>query len=143
MHSPPRPHRERPATLAVTGAGCVLTGNTLVISGSAGTCSLTATSPGGNGYAATKATFTLVLGAGGQTANLALPNSGRVNKGRTITLAAPGQDTTNVGQVIDWNVISGAKSCKLLYPADGSAKLKKVKKGTLVHHGSISSGTMT
>lgn len=124
------------AKLSVTGAGCALSGNTLVISGTSGSCTLTATSPGGNGYAGTTANFALVIGAGGQTANLALPNSGRVKKGRTITLAAPGQDTTNAGQVIDWNVISGAKSCKLLYPADGSVKMKKVKKGTCVVAGS-------
>lgn len=122
--------------LSVTGAGCTLAGATLTITGTSGTCTLAAASPGGNGYAATTANFVLNIGGAGQTANLALPNSGRVARGRTITLAAPGQDTTNAGQVITWKVIGGAGACKLLYPADGSVKLRKVRRGTCTVAGS-------
>jgi len=123
-------------SLSVTGAGCTLVGTTLTITGNSGTCTLTVASPGGNGYAATNANVTLNIGGAGQTANLALPNSGRVARGRTITLAAPGQDTTNAGQVITWKVIAGAGTCKLAYPADGSVKLKKVRRGTCTVAGS-------
>lgn len=123
-------------TLAVTGAGCALSGTTLVISGGSGSCTLTAQSAGGNGYAATTATFQLNLGAAGQTATLALPNSGKVKKGRTIVLARPGQDTTNAGAVISWSVLSGKDKCALIYPADGSVKLKKKKAGACTVAGS-------
>lgn len=116
--------------LSVSGGGCSLSGTTLVISGNSGTCTLTAASPGGNGYAAATANFTLNIGGGGQTANLVLPASGRLARGRTITLAGPGQDTTNAGQLITWKIIAGARSCKLAYPADGSVRLKKVRRGT-------------
>lgn len=119
-----------PVTLAVAGAGCTLTGTTLVVAGTSGTCTLTAASAGGNGYSPATATYALAIGAGGQTANLAIPNSGKIKKGRTITLATPAQGTTSAGQAIEWSVVSGKPRCKISYPANGAVKMKKTKNGS-------------
>jgi hypothetical protein len=96
-----------------------------------GTCTVTASSPGGNGYAPTTASVTAKLVPGTQTAKLAAPASGNVNVGKTLTLAKSNQGKTNAKQTISWKITSGKGSiCNLSFPSDGSVKLKMLKKGT-------------
>lgn len=118
-----------PVTLAVSGSPCSLAGTVLTVSGASGACTLTASSPGGHGYAPATNTYTLNIGQSGQTAALAAPNSQNIRKGRVITLATPRQGTTNAGEEIEWSVTAGANRCRLIYPASGAVRLKKVRAG--------------
>jgi hypothetical protein len=115
-------------TLTETGP-CQVSGLTLVVDTGNGQCNLTASSPGGNGYAPVQQGYTVLTVPGTQTAALAAPNSGRVNKGRTLTLEKASQGTTNAGQNITWKITKGKKICKLTFPKNGSVKLKIKKKG--------------
>lgn len=116
------------ATFTETGP-CTITSNTFSVSQGNGSCRVTATSPGGNGYGPATAVVTVNLVPGDQTAKLAWPKSGNVNVGKTITLEKSNQGKTNIGKPITWKVTSGTSICKLSYPSDGSVKLKVAKKG--------------
>ena len=85
-----------PVTLKNTGP-CNNTGLTLTIDTGSGTCSLVATSPGGNGFGAVSQGYTVNMVPGQQTANIVAPQSGRVNVGRTLTLEGAGASDTNAG----------------------------------------------
>ena len=118
-----------PVTLTETGP-CQINGLTITVPAGGGQCNIQAKSPGGNGYAPVTYGFTVNAGLGQQTATIAAPLSGKVNKGRTIILEAPGQSDTNAGQNINWSITKGKGSvCKLVYPNDGSVNLKMSGKG--------------
>lgn len=116
-------------TLAETGP-CQVSGLTLVVDASNATCNLTASSPGGNGYAPVKYGYTVSTGLGTQTAILAAPASGRVNVGKVLTMETPQQGDTNAGQNIVWRITKGKnKICKLGFPSSGAVTLKIIKRG--------------
>jgi hypothetical protein len=108
---------------------CSISSNTFTVSQGNGSCRVTATSPGGNGYGPATAVVTVNLVPGNQTAKLAWPKSGNINVGKTITLAKSSQGKTNAGKPISWKVTSGSSICKLSFPSSGAVKLKVVKKG--------------
>ncbi len=117
-------------TFSETGP-CTLTSSTFSANQGNGTCRITASSPGGNGYGPVTDTVIANLVPGTQTAKLAAPASGNVNVGKTVTLEKPNQGKTNAKQTISWKITSGKGSiCNLSFPSDGSVKLKIVKKGT-------------
>ena len=118
-----------PVTFTETGP-CSITGNAFTVSQGNGSCQVTATSPGGNGYGPATASATINLVPGNQTAKLAAPKSGNVNVGKTITLEKPSQGKTNAGQPITWKVTKGTSVCTLKFPSNGSVKLKVNKKGS-------------
>jgi hypothetical protein len=110
---------------------CSVSGLTITVNTGSGQCNMTAYSPGGNGYAAVQYGYTITLIPGNQTATIAAPQSGPVNKGRTLTLESPAQVDTNAGQNITWKITKGKnKVCKLKFPNSGAVKLKMLKKGT-------------
>ncbi len=116
-------------TLNDTGP-CQSPGLSLVVNQGTGNCTLTAVSPGGNGYGPVTQTYYVTLVPGTQTAALAAPQSGRVNKGKTVTLETPSQGATNAGQTITWRITAGKGSvCSLTFPSSGAVTLKMKKKG--------------
>ena len=115
-------------TLKDTGP-CQTAGLTITVPTGSGQCILTASSPGGNGFAAVNQQYTVNLIPGQQTATIAAPQSGKLTKGRTYVLEGPGQSDTNAGQNINWKVTNGKNVCKLSFPSDGSVAFKMVKKG--------------
>jgi len=109
---------------------CSVSGLTLVVPVGSGQCNITSYSPGGNGYAAVQYGYTVIAIPGTQTATIAAPQSGEVNKGRTLTMESPAQVDTNAGQNITWKITKGKnKICKLKFPSSGAVKLKMLKKG--------------
>jgi len=117
-----------PLTYTETGP-CSLTNGTFTVTQGNGQCRVTASSPGGNGYAPTTDTVTANLIPGTQTAKLAAPASGNVNVGKTLTLEKKSQGKTNAGQTISWKITKGTSHCKLSFPSNGSVKLKITAKG--------------
>jgi len=115
-------------TLTETGA-CQVSGLTLVVDTGNAQCNLTASSPGGNGYAPVQQGYTVITIPGNQTATLAAPNSGSFNKGRTIRLQNPSQGQTNAGRNISWRVTSGSNRCRIAYPSSGAVNLRLNKTG--------------
>jgi len=118
-----------PATLSITGAGCVLAGTTITVTGTSGSCTLNAKTAGGNGFSPGNTNFVLALTNGVQTARLAAPSSRKLSKGQTITLATPSQGETNAGEQITWAITQGRSNCRLLFPASGATRLKKTANG--------------
>lgn len=120
-----------PVTLAITGP-CIVTGLNLQVNQGNGQCNMTASSPGGNGYAPVTYGYTIPLVPGIQTADISAPPSGRFKVGRVLVLESPGKTDTNAGQNIGWKVQKkgqGRKHCKLLYPDNGSVTLRIKGKG--------------
>ncbi len=117
-----------PVTLTEPGP-CALSGMTLTATQGSGQCRLTATSIGGNGYAKTIVVYTVNLVPGTQTPVATIPSSRRVNRNSTLTLAPANRNRTNAGQAMTWRVTSGARSCQLTFPANGSVRLRAVRNG--------------
>lgn len=120
------------ATLADSGP-CNLQGNTLTIdTGNGSQCILTASSPGGPGYAPISQSYTILTASGTQTARFAAPASGStLQRGRTVRLATPAQDQTNAGQVITWRVLNNSRNvCTLRFRANGAVNLQAKARGT-------------
>jgi len=119
-------------TLADSGP-CNLQGSTLTIDTGAGSqCILTASSPGGPGYAPISQSYTILTASGAQTARFAAPASGStLQRGRTVRLATPAQDQTNAGQVITWRVLNNSRNvCTLRFRANGAVNLQAKSRGT-------------
>jgi hypothetical protein len=75
--------------------------------------------------------YTINLIPGVQQADITAPQSGSFKVGRVLLMESPGKADTNAGQNITWNVKKpGKKTCKLLYPNNGSVTLRIVKKGS-------------
>ncbi len=112
--------------LSVVGP-CALAGNILTVRGVGGSCALTASTAGGNGYAAATQKYTVQTGTGAQTARILAPPTGYYAKGRFLRLARL-DAVTNVNQPIKWRVISGKSNCRIV--ASGLYyKVKLVKRG--------------
>ena len=122
-----------PVSLQVTQP-CTLNGTTLSVLGVGAPCTLTATTPGGNGFAPGNQSWTVVQGAGTQTAGISPTPSGRYRKGASLELA-PVAARTNLGKPVAWKVISGKASCKVARVA-GQWKVKLTAKGTCTVVGS-------
>lgn len=101
--------------------------STFSVQGVGGNCNVTATTPGGNGYAPGKLVFTISTTTGAQTANIAAPKSGTYKVGKVLMLAQPGT-VTNLNQPITWKVTKGGSVCKLT-KAKGASKLKLAARG--------------
>lgn len=124
------------ATVAEAGP-CQLAGNTLIVNQGNGQCRVTVSSPGAGSFSANSVQFTLNLVPGQQSATVAAPASGRVNKGKSLTLESAAQGDTNAGQNIVWKITKGKnKVCKLTFPSSGAVKLKIVGKGYCTVKGS-------
>jgi hypothetical protein len=108
--------------LSVAGPCSLTSGVILKANSGNGTCSLTATSAGGNGYAATSAKYAIDLALRTQTASISAPKSGKVTKGSTLTLAKSGVKT-NAGKPVSWKVTSGSSACKIS-TSSGKVKVK-------------------
>jgi len=124
------------AASLTSNGGCSISGLTLTTPASSATCSVTAVSPGGNGYAGTTQTYTVTVAGGStvQDADLSWPNNRRIARGRAVTLAAPGEGVTNAGQPVSFRITTaaGRRACSLTYPANGSVVLRKRTTGTCV-----------
>ena len=117
-----------PLTFSETGP-CSLTNSTFKVTQGNGQCRISASSPGGNGYAPVTDTVIANLIPGTQTAKLAAPASGDINVGKTVTLEKKKQGKTNAGQTISWKITKGSSRCKLSFPSNGTVKLKITAKG--------------
>ena len=117
-----------PVSIAVVGP-CAYNQatNTFTVQGVGGNCTVTATTPGGNGFAAGRLAFSVSTSTGAQTAAVSAPKSGTYKKGKTLTMAKAGT-VTNVNKPISWKVTSGASSCKIV-KSKGAVQLKLVKSG--------------
>jgi len=126
--------------VTLTDSGpCTTPGLSVVTPASTASCILSFVSAGGNGYAPVTQNYNVTVGLGQQTANIAAPQSGRVNVGRTLILASAGQ-YTNAGSYISWKITTSRSICKLGFPpgigASGPVTLKIKKKGTCTVVGS-------
>jgi hypothetical protein len=115
-----------PVALAVAGP-CSLNGNVLHVNGVGGTCQVTASTAGGNGYAPTSLQYNVQTTAGAQTATVQAPKSGSYKKGSKLKLAKTNA-VTNLNQPIKWKVTKGGSHCKVIKDS-GWYKLNLVKKG--------------
>ena len=113
--------------LSIAGP-CSLNGTVLHVNGVGGTCTLTASTAGGNGYAPVTVKYTVQTGTGSQTARIAAPPSGSYSRGSKLRLSRL-TAVTNVNQPVRWKVTKGRANCKVV--ASGAFyKLKLVKRGT-------------
>ncbi len=114
-------------TLA-TAAPCTLSGNVITVNQGSGSCTLTATSNGGNGYGMVTQAYPINVDPGVQTAKLSAPKSGKINTGKVVLLQKDGV-RTNANRSIVWRVTSGSSVCKLIFPSNGNVQLQGVKNG--------------
>jgi len=113
--------------LSVVGP-CTLNGNVLHVNGVGGACALTASTAGGNGYAAASQKYTVQTGTGAQTAKIVAPPTGYYARGRMLRLSRL-DAVTNINQAIRWRVTPASKTkCRIV----ASGLYYKVK---LVKHG--------
>jgi hypothetical protein len=125
-----------PVTMRNNGA-CTNSGLTISIVTGSGTCTLSASSPGGNGYGPVTQNYVVNQVPGQQTAIVAAPLSGKLKVGRVYVLESPSERDTNAGQNISWKITKGKNSvCSLVYPNSGSVNLRIKKKGTCQVKGS-------
>jgi hypothetical protein len=117
-----------PVTLTAPGP-CGINGNTLTVPVGNGTCRLVANSPGGNGFGAAQATYSITLVPGTQRPRGTIPASGNIRRNTTITLATRANNVTNAGQRMKWSVTSGANRCQLQYPSNGNVRLRARSNG--------------
>ena len=117
----------KPVSLTVDGP-CSIDGTTLHVNGVGGTCVLTASTGGGDGYSPASVSFNIVTAAGVQVATISAPESGRYKVGETLTLGRA-NTKTNIGQQITWKVTVGKKLCKVVRKG-AKYKLELRKKGT-------------
>ncbi len=118
-----------PLTYTSTGP-CTISAGSFSANSGTGTCLVTASSPGGNGFGPVSNSVTVNLQPGNQTAKLAAPASGKVNVGKTVTLQSASQGKTNIGKPISWKITKGKGSvCSLTFPSSGAVKLKIKAKG--------------
>jgi hypothetical protein len=110
-------------TLSDTGP-CTIAGLSISAAQGNGGCILTASTPGGNGYAPGSKQYTIVLVPGTQAPRVQPPTSGRIKLGKRFTLEGPGNNDTNAGQNMSWRVTSGRANCRLLFPANGAVRLR-------------------
>ena len=122
-----------PVNLTVTNP-CSLSGTTVNVLGVGAPCTLTATTPGGNGFAPGNQTWTIVQGVGTQTAAISPPRPGVYKRGATLTLAKVSAKT-NIGKPITWKVTSGKSVCSVT-KSKGSWRVKLAKKGGCTVRGS-------
>ncbi len=119
------------APVSLTAPGpCTISGTTLTITAGNGQCRLVANSPGGNGYGAATATYTINLVPGTQSPRATVRASGQISRGTTITLATRANNVTNAGQRMSWSIQSGRNFCQLRYPSNGSVRLRAVRNGS-------------
>lgn len=117
------------ATISDTGP-CNISGMSLTADQGSGGCILTASSPGGNGYAPSSQSYTIQLIPGNQALTFQPRASGPVNRGRTIRLEARGGSDTTAGEPLKWRVVRGANVCQLRFQANGGVTLRTVRNGT-------------
>ncbi len=112
------------ATVSLAVAGpCSLGNNVLTIDAGANTCTLTAVSPGGNGFGPATQNYGIVLTPGMQQADLQAPPSGSVARRSSFVLGPAGQ-TTNLGKPLRWSVAGGETSVCGIVSAGGNVRLK-------------------
>ncbi|MUH46903.1 MAG: hypothetical protein F2793_10375, partial [Actinobacteria bacterium] len=116
-----------PVQLAESGP-CMLAGNRLTARSGSGSCTVTALTRSGNGFSGAANTYRVLLTPGWQTARLAAPASGVVNRGAVVKLGKPNLRTT-AGQLVTWKVTAGKAQCAVVFTSDGTAKLKARKRG--------------
>lgn len=121
--------------LSSTGPCSLTNGAVLKANSGNGTCTLTAATAGGNGYAASTSKYTIDLALRTQTASVSAPKSGKVTKGSTLTLAKSGLKT-NAGKPVSWKVTSGSSACKI---STSSGKVKVKVSGKCTVKGSAAS----
>jgi len=118
-----------PVTLTASGQ-CTVNGVVLTANSGSGSCTLTATTPGGRGYSAGSASYPISLVPGTQTAAIKAANSGRINKKAKVTLGASGL-TTNAGQVVSWKVPKKSRSVCSIITEGNNVKVRAAnKRGT-------------
>ena len=109
--------------LAIAGP-CALEGNTVKVRGVGGVCTLTASTNGGNGYAAVTQKYYVQTVAGTQTAKVVAPASGTYPRGSRLNLSRR-STVTNVNQPVRWTVdegegtLQGRRQRQVLPPAAG------------------------
>ena len=116
--------------LSITGP-CVLSGNSVVVRGVGGTCVLTASTQGGNGYSAVTQTYRIVPGRGTQTAKVVAPANATYNVGRSLRLGRLAS-TTNIGKQVTWKVRPKYKKTCRVYTTKKNFKVKMKRPGTCV-----------
>ena len=119
------------APVVLTAPGpCTISGTTLTVTSGSGTCRLVANSPGGNGFSAATASYSINLVPGAQTPRRNVRASGTIPRGTTVTLATQANNVTNAGQRMSWSIQSGRNFCQLRYPSNGSVRLRAVRNGS-------------
>lgn len=110
---------QMPVQLAVAGS-CALSGTRVTAQAGSGSCTLTALTRSGNGYAGASNTYRILLAPGWQTAPLAAPASGAIARGQRVRLGRAGLVTTS-GQPVEWRVTKGRGVCELIRSSSGAA----------------------
>ena len=106
---------QMPVQLAIAGS-CALSGARVTAQAGSGSCTLTALTRPGNGYAGASNTYRILLAPGWQTAPLAAPASGAIARGKRMKLGRAGLVTT-AGQAVEWRVTKGRGVCELIRSA--------------------------
>ncbi len=116
-----------PVTLSVIGP-CQVAAKLLQIKGVGGSCTVTASTAGGNGYAPATQRYGVNIGIGTQTATIPAPASGTYRRGSRLRLGRLSA-VTNINQSISWRVIKGGRYCTV-YQGAVYYKVKLRRRGT-------------
>jgi hypothetical protein len=118
-----------PVTIADKGP-CNVSGLSVTADQGNGGCILTASSPGGNGFAPNSVSYNISLVPGTQVPSFTPPASGRYRSGRVLVLESATQQDTNAGQQINWRVRPNSRSvCRVQFPNNGSVTLRLTGRG--------------
>ena len=118
-----------PATLSETGP-CTLRGTNLTVNQGHGSCVLTASSVGGNGYNGVSQRYNIRVVLGTQTAKLSAPATGSQISVRQTVRLMKGGTRTNAGRSIAWRITSGSSHCTLSFNGNGDVRLRGASKGS-------------
>ena len=121
-----------PVSLGMIGSGCSLSsGLALKALAGTGTCTVTARTKGGNGFAPTTQSYTVVLAPGRQQVSVKAPPSGAVARGSVFRIGRQAQ-RSDVGQPVTFRITRGeGLRCVLKYTARGNVYVKaKQRRGT-------------
>lgn len=119
------------AAVTISDKGpCNISGMSLTADQGNGGCILTASSPGGNGFAPNSVSYNISLVPGTQVPSFTPPASGRYRSGRVLILESATQQDTNAGQQINWRVRPNSRSvCRVQFPNNGSVTLRLTGRG--------------
>lgn len=119
-----------PVSLQVAYGQCAISGLTLTAQSGAGTCLITASTPGGSGYGPVTQGYTVQLSPGNQVLKVVPRKSGTLRRGTMVMLEGSGGSDTSAGQNARWKVTSGSRACALEVATDGAVWVRGVRNGS-------------